>query len=364
VLLKEYPGHSIPFRWHGEAKEVQFVTRVDPLSGNVSKISVERAKRGIGISANLDIRPIRKCQFCHYQEFTPEDRLEHSCGAVSIPNLYPWERYDWITIYPPFGQHKVLLSELWFDDLEMMIESSYELASICARDPGVMAFMDFTNWGAFAGASQQHPHSQRRSITGVLDPQQDRELQRCKQIADWLDKNPFDLLAEEERQDGRRVIYDDHLLILAAFAPHSPNEVLVFPKEPLANILDTDQETRKWLVNPILGIFPALFFYTGVTDLNIAIHMAPFAEREAAREYYRWHMHIYPRRPTLPVDRAGAELGFETNVIDALPERCAEVLRLWYKEGPQEEHLARTPEGEPSPRLLQLFRRLTDATAR
>ena len=88
MLLKEYAGCTIPFCWQGETKKVQFVTRVDPLSGNVAKISVERARRGIGISANLDISPIKKCQFCNYEEHTPEDRLEHVCGAVSIPNLY------------------------------------------------------------------------------------------------------------------------------------------------------------------------------------------------------------------------------------------------------------------------------------
>jgi galactose-1-phosphate uridylyltransferase len=172
------------------------------------------------------------------------------------------------------------------------------------------------------------------------------------------------LLEQEERSDGRRLIYDDDVFIVSAFAPTCPDEILVFPKEDIAHILQTTEYDRRRIIQPVLGIFPALFFCRGVTDLNIAVLMATSAEMEAARKYYRWHMHIYPRRPTLPVDRAGAELGFETNVIDALPERCAEVLRLWYKEGPQEEHLARTPEGEPSPRLLQLFRRLTDATAR
>ena len=136
----------------------------------------------------------------------------------------------------------------------------------------------------------------------------------------------------------------------SAFTGPSPRELVrsaFFPTLSLSVAIDV--------------IFPALFFYAGVTDLNVAIHMAPFAEREAARKYYRWHMHIYPRRPTLPIDRAGAEIGFETNVIDALPERCAEVLRLWYKDGPREEHLARTPEGETSPRLVELFRRMTGA---
>ena len=357
MLLQEYQGKSLPFQWKGETRQVPFLTRVDPLSGNVCKISEERARRGVGICANLDIRVVERCSFCHYQDATPGARIEHDCGAVTVPNLYPWEKYDWITIYPPFGQHKLLLSDLWFDDLERMLESSFELAQICARDEEVIGFMDFTNWGPFAGASQQHPHSQRRSITTTLDPQQERELDQCHSLAGRYVRNPFDLLAEEERKDGRRVIYDNDIFIAAAFAPTTGNEIIAFPKEPLAHILQSSQEDRQRILRPLLGIFPALFFYAGVTDLNIAVHMAPFAVMEEARKYYRWHLHIYPRRPRLPVDRAGAEMGFDTDVVDVLPENCAQTLRRWYQNGPQKEFLVKMEDGTPSPALEDLFRR-------
>ena len=108
----------------------------------------------------------------------------------------------------------------------------------------------------------------------------------------------------------------------------------------------------------MLGVFPALFFYRGITDLNIAVHMAPFRQMEEARSYYRWHMHIYPRRPRLPSDRAGAEIGFELNVIDTLPENSAAVIRDWYRQGPREESLARLSNGEPNPWLVKELRRV------
>jgi hypothetical protein len=109
------------------------------------------------------------------------------------------------------------------------------------------------------------------------------------------------------------------------------------------------------MIQPILGIFPALFFYRGVTDLNVAVHMAPFAEMEEARKYYRWHIHIYPRRGRLPVDRAGSEIGFGTDVIDAMPETTAELLRCWYRDGPHRELIAKTSEGSIEPGLLEEF---------
>jgi galactose-1-phosphate uridylyltransferase len=341
TLLVEHRGKSTPFSLNGEQKEITYLTRIDPLSGHVSKISEERAARRIGISVNIDLKPLEKCDFCDFAQQTLRQRVEHQRGTVSVPNKYPWEKYDWITPYPPFGQHKMLLSGLYFEDMECMVESSYDLAAICAEDPDVLGFIDFTNWGAFAGASQQHPHSQRKSLTFAPDPRQEQEMNWCREVWRRYGHHPFDMLAEEELEQGSRVIHCQDVFIASAFAPTCPDEVIVFPRYPLANVLQTTSHDRRTIICPVLGVFPALFFYRGITDLNIAVHMAPFRQMEEARSYYRWHMHIYPRRPRLPSDRAGAEIGFELNVIDTLPENSAAVIRDWYRQGPREESLAR-----------------------
>lgn len=70
------------------------------------------------------------------------------------------------------------------------------------------------------------------------------------------------------------------------------------------------------------------------------------------------YVHIYPRRSGLPVDKAGAEVGFETNVIDTLPETTAEMLKKWYTEGPAGEEIAKGKDGLPIPKLVEEFRRL------
>ena len=360
MLLEEIKGKSVPFSLDGEITEVVYFTRLDPLSGNVSKISEARARRNIGIAVDLNIEPVGECDFCRYLEKTPGDRIMHDGGAVSVHNKFPWEKYDWITIYPPFGGHKLLLSDLYFDDLERMLDSSFDLASICVHDPEVISFMDFTNWGPFAGASQQHPHSQRKSVTGMHIPKLQQEMHYCRELEAKYGRNPFDLLAQEERHAGLRIIHDNEVFIAAAFAPTCPEELIIFPKEHITNILQTNSYDRKRFVRPVLGVFPALFFYRGVTDLNIAIHMAPFREMDEARRYYRWHMHIYPRRSRLPVDKAGSEIGFATEVIDTLPETTAMAVRRWYQEGPNEALVAKLRDGTPNPKLLEAFHRFVE----
>jgi galactose-1-phosphate uridylyltransferase len=357
MLLKEHSGQTGVFSIEGRPQQSTYLTRIDPFSGNVAKISEERARRSIGISVELQMRPVEHCIFCNFKENTPKERIEHVCGAISVPNRFPWEKYDWITIYPPFTHHKLFLSDLYFDDLERMMESSYDLATICARDPEVISFMDFTNWGVFAGASQQHPHSQRKSVTQFPSPSVHNEMKRCYDLMEQYGRNPFAILEQEERADGRRVIHDDDIFIASMFAPTCADEILAFPKEDIAHILQTTEYSRRRIIQPVLGIFPALFFCRGVTNLNIAVHMAPFGEMEQARKYYRWHMHIYPRRARLPIDRAGAELGFGTEVIDTLPEVTAELLRCWYKDGPGEKLVAKTSDGSFDPALLEEFRK-------
>ncbi len=355
MFFEEYISQTLPYILNGETKQFTFKTRVDPLSGNVSKISEERAKKSIGVAVDLNVKPVENCAFCNYKETTPQKHILHEGGAVTVPNKFPWEKYDWITIYPPFGQHKMLLSDLYFDDLERMIESSYDLCLECSKDPDVISFMDFTNWGVFAGASQQHPHSQRKSISWTMDPMQERELEHCRALSYRYNRNPFDLLADEERMRGERVIYDNDVFICSAFAPSCSDEVIVFPKEDISNILQTSSEDRRRIIRPILGIFPALFFYRGITDLNIVIHAAPFRLKEQARKYFRWHMHILPRRSKLPADRAGAELGFDVDIIDSLPEHSAKMLRLWYNCGPREEHVVRGWDGGLNHSLQEEF---------
>ena len=357
MLLEEHSGQTELFTLNGEPQQVTYLTRVDPFSGNVAKLSEERARRSVGVSFEPQTRPVENCVFCAFREHTPKERIEHACGAVSVPNQYPWEKYDWITIYPPFSYHKLSLSELYTEDLERMMDSAYDLAIICARDPNVISFMDFTNWGMFAGASQQHPHSQRKSITQVPSPSVRNEMERCHHLWERYGRNPFDILAQEERRDGRRIIHDNEIFIASMFAPSCPNEILVSPKEDIAHIIQTTEADRRRIIQPVLGIFSALFFCRGVTDLNIAVHMAPFAEMERARHYYRWHMHIYPRQARFPTDKGGSEIGFGTGVIDALPEVTAELLRRWYQEGPSEELVAKTADGVPDPRLMGEFRK-------
>jgi len=113
------------------------------------------------------------------------------------------------------------------------------------------------------------------------------------------------------------------------------------PKRRIANIVDTTFDERDALIQPLTGVFPALYFFgsaseagekvcsSGINSLNIAVYMAPFHDSDAP-DYYRWHMVIRPRRETVTSDRAGAEIGYDMYPISTAPENAAAVLRQWF----------------------------------
>lgn len=352
-LLVEYKDGSSPVELNGEPKIPSYCTRIDPFSGSVSRISIERADdfrgRNPGLDlVSLDMKPVEDCLFCRYKTRGARPQIEHRDGTVSMKNPFPWEGEMWVSAYPPFdpenGGHKLLLSEVLYTDVERLIRSEKKIAEIFyeyykERPNVVLSLRDFTNWGPYAGASQQHPHSQRALTTYVLTPVEREELARAKKFYEETESSLFDAFVEAELQTGERVIHDnDDVCIFSPFAPKYNDEIIVIPRERVTHVLQMDEEYMKRIMRPILGIFPGLFFYRGVRDLNIVVHMAPFSEIDNSEKFYRWHMHIMPRKSGLPVSMAGAEIGYGDNVIGVYPEYTANILREWYRpDGPNPE---------------------------
>ncbi len=360
-LFVEHSGVSQPHFYDGKERVDGFLVRVDPLSHNVSKISEARARILPGINVDLTIKPSDECVFCDYRDKTPvfigddgsKYRIFHQGGAVTVPNLNPWEAFDAVTMYPPFDKkqpHK-LATHFCYEDFQMLIHTHYELAGLMQRKD-VHAMQDFTNWGPYAGASQPHPHSQRKSISFVMDPRQARELLIAKEYHKATGKNIYGDYATHELQDGRRVIHSDGTFIAAEFAPQFEHGIIMFPNYPVSNILQMPENDRRALISAT-GTIPGLVFYCGVTSFNIAIHQAPFPDMEEARDYFRWHMHVWPRRATVNSDRAGAEVGYETNIIPTFPETTAQNLGRWYRERPNPEYVMKNRQGQPCEQLVK-----------
>lgn len=321
---------------------VEYVKRTDSLLCRSADFSAERAGRylNLGVRTKIDIEPVDACSFCRYETETPRvDRMYHKGGAVSVRNKFPSAPYQWVTVYPPFNGHKTLLSAMDFADLDGLIESEFDMAEELLKrqlqKPDIVGMRDFTNWGPWAGGSKQHPHSQRQAQLHTIDPVEEAELEAARAFYLRHGVNPYDLLVQAEADGDRRIYSDPTVYIGTAFAPLVPGEIVVIPTAPFANIIETADVDRQF-IRAALGAFPAQRFYRGVADVNLVVHMAPFEEKSAA-DYFRWHLHILPRRSGLPVSIGGSELGYGESISTEMPEQLAHDLRKWYREHPDDD---------------------------
>jgi UDPglucose--hexose-1-phosphate uridylyltransferase len=147
------------------------------------------------------------------------------------------------------------------------------------------------------------------------------EFEASRRYYDMKERCIFCDIIAQEREDGKRVIYEnDSYIAIAPFAPRTPFETWILPKEhqssfqpvkndfmPLADIL---QRTLKQL-DAVLDIPP----------YNFIIHTSPFNEEE--NEFYRWHIEITPKLTKI----AGFEWGSGFFINSVPPEDSARFMR-------------------------------------
>ncbi|MCX8206127.1 MAG: hypothetical protein N3H30_02765, partial [Candidatus Micrarchaeota archaeon] len=268
--------------------------------------------------------------------------------------------------------HRLFPSELDQKDLTSMVESMWDLANY-AHAQRAESFLSFMNWGPYAGASRQHPHSQFTFMeySGPIFSLLRLEMDTARQYYLETGRNIYDDYVVLEEKNGARKIYSNgEVYIGAPFAPRFSDELIIIPKIPVASVLGLDsREHRQSIIQPAWGVFPFLYFYRSVMNFNVVAHNAPILAIDSDTEsgispdkYYRMHFHIFPRRGSLPMEIAGAEVGMLNSVLSKHPEDTAASARKWYA-GPNEDDIPKkiVREGDmvlemPDEELIQQFR--------
>ncbi len=316
---------------NGQKQTVTVEMREDRLLGIQSIISPERAGRPLSFYPEMTITQYEDCPFDDPFNNMPEPLYRHTRDgevvAVTSYNLHPSGQHHYVSVYAPFGIHKSAIPEVDYSDLDAWIESEYDLVK--KYNGKAEAFQDYTNFGALAGASQKHFHSQRKATK--LDPAHKDLTRNAKELYDRYGKNPFDIYVEQELEDGQRVIYcDDNVYIGAMFAPRTTDGIIVIPRQDMSNILRSDRSYRSHVAHSFLGAFRGLHFINGYKDVNIGVYQAPYEVMD--EPWFRLHILLLPRRLRQPpVDQAGEEIFYRRFPVENIPEETAAKHRPWYK---------------------------------
>lgn len=189
------------------------------------------------------------------------------------------------------------------------------------KDKRMKYVLVFKNYGAVAGASLEHSHSQLIALPII--PKRPLELfGGAKTYFSYKDRCPFCDIIRQELNDKVRLIEETkHFISITPFASRSPFEVSIIPKKHNAHFEFEDAE--------VLYDFTYILQNT-LKRLKIALDNPPYnfvlingAFIFDHDDYFHWHLDITPRLTKI----AGFEWGSGFYINPTPPEDAAKYLR-------------------------------------
>jgi UDPglucose--hexose-1-phosphate uridylyltransferase len=232
---------------------------------------------------------------------------------------------------PGVGSHEVVIESPRHDARldEMSQEEVTEVVDTWRRRyreliarPEVRAVVVFKNFGALAGTSLAHPHSQVVA-TPVFLP---RLLRRLDVATRYFDENGvcvYDDVIAAEREVRLRVVDEcGGFMAFEPFASNSPYETWVLPMFHQGSFGDLKDEEVDDLACVLVRTLTALRRACGDPDFNLVLYSAP-TNGGHTDEVFHWHIKIIPKLAT----PAGFEIGSAMSINTVLPEDAADALR-------------------------------------
>jgi UDPglucose--hexose-1-phosphate uridylyltransferase len=323
--------------------------RKDPVLGRWVIISVERGKRPTDFTQHQLRKKGGFCPFCHGNEYTTPSEIAAIRRDGSGPNEPGWSLRVMPNKFPALnpggdlnkkgegifdkmsgvGTHEVIvetpehdltLASISTEAFEDVLRVYNERLSEHRKDPRIKYVLVFKNEGEAAGASLEHTHTQLIGLPIVPRTVKD-EISGARRHYELRDRCLFCDIITQEQEDGRRVVMENEdYIAIAPFAPRSPFETWILPKEHYSAFMPHNGSFRGLaeLFQSILRRLDRIFDYP---SYNFMLHTSPFSEED--NEYYHWHIEIMPKLSKV----AGFEWGSGFYINPTPPEEAAKYLR-------------------------------------
>jgi UDPglucose--hexose-1-phosphate uridylyltransferase len=285
------------------------------------------------------------CPFCPGNEDqTPPEITREQTGETwqvrVVPNMYAALTGDGATArsgepmfreMPGVGSHEVVIEtprhdarteELENDQVARVLWMWRERYRELIARPEVRAVVVFKNFGALAGTSLTHPHSQIVA-TPVFLPRLQRRLDVATRYYDEHGSCVYDdVIAAERHADVRVVDEVGGFIAFGPWAAQSPFETWIAPTFHQGSFGDLTDDHVDDLARILIRSLRAVRGACGDPDYNLVMYSAPSNEGHAMRVFH-WHLKLIPRIAT----QAGFEIGSAMSINTVAPEEAAEALR-------------------------------------
>lgn len=325
--------------------------RRDPVVGRWVIVDTDHPKKPEDFKYEQYIPSGGLCPFCYGNEFmTPP---EISCfrdpgtGANTpgwqvrvVANKFPALQIEGeldrrgLGIYDMsngIGAHEVLIESPYHnkdiaDLLPQEIESYLKMCCVRAvdlkKDSRFKYIMIFRNYGAAAGASLEHPHTQLVALP-MVPKNALEEIHGAQNYYNYRERCIFCDIIRQELQDKERVILENKYFIsFCPFVSRFPFEIMIFPKQHSGYFCHLSAEEIVALAKILRDTLAKLKKVFLNLSYNYIIHSAPI-NGDAGVEYYHWHLEIMPKLTQV----AGFEWGTGFYLDPTSPELAAQYLK-------------------------------------
>ncbi len=313
-------------------------------------ISTERAKRPHDFAKPPTEKVSKFCPFDPGNESSTPPEIMAFRPANTAPNTPGW----WIRVVPNkfpaldpkiqpvmlghgiydsmagFGAHEIIietpdhnatLATLDYKQVQEIVWAYVERYNAIFKDPNIKYVLIFKNYGAEAGASLEHSHSQIIA-TPIMPNLVLQEMEGSKEYYGFRERCIYcDIIQEEKMENTRVVEENEDFLAFEPYASRAPFETWILPKVHQYNFGDIDETHVKNFSAILKNVLLRMKIALDDPPYNFMIHTG--TPRGEGKEYYHWHLEIVPRLTKL----AGFEWGSGFYINPMPPEDAAKYLK-------------------------------------
>lgn len=325
--------------------------RKDPVVGRWVIINTERAQR----PANL-VNPVPAGKVDDFNPFKPGNEKETPAEVLayrpagSAPNSPGW----WVRVVPNkfpalaadgqikragdgmydqmngIGRHEIViegpdenrqLADMEVAQVEEVIWAYRDRSVEMRKDARFKYILIFKNYGAAAGASIMHPHSQIIALP-VVPKNVQEEIEGARKYFEYKERCVYcDILRQESKDKTRVVDENDNFIAFCPYASRFPFETWIMPKEHDPFFPDITKSSVNDLATLLHGVARKLKLSLNDPAFNYFIQSTPHDQGPLA--YYHWRIEILPALSRV----AGFEWGSGFFINPVPPEDAAAILR-------------------------------------
>ena len=330
--------------------------RKDPITSRWVIISTERGKRPHDFVVDPEVTKGGFCPFCPGNEHTTPPEIMAYREGGGPPNSSGWKLRVVSNKFPALvnegeldrrgegmydlmngiGAHEVIienpahdlsLSGISVTQFADVLYAYRDRIGVLSQDPKFRYILIFKNQGRAAGASLEHSHSQLIGLPIVPELVLE-ELSGSLNHYRLKERCVFcDMIRQELRQQVRVVLENELFLAICPFAPRSPFEIWILPKQHHSSYVDLPDANFPKLAEIFSETLKRLDTALNRAPYNFILHTAPV--RETHLEHYHWHFEIMPKLTLM----AGFEWGSGFFINPTPPEDAARYLREVQLEG-------------------------------